>query len=288
MLNRYRCAYWNMPTARDWPLFPFWQEEAEVEGTRISGRMSADYLICAAVRSGEIAYRAGDREYRLERGMILLIPPGLPYSFRSSTGYVKNVLELKGTHLSSMLTTLGLGRAHLLKTEKFEEIVGEMEEIGRLLERRDGEDIPLLMGKTYALLHRFALLAAAERSGEEQLLSAALSLLESRLGEAVSMAEFARRLAVGERTLERLVRKHLGATPRQYRNRCRIGRAKYLLLGTELSVKEIAFRLGYCNPFYFSAEFRRETGYSPQAYRRDFFSRYSVPDIPDPAALPGG
>ncbi|MGN1365375.1 MAG: helix-turn-helix domain-containing protein [Victivallis vadensis] len=35
-----------------------------------------------------------------------------------------------------------------------------------------------------------------------------------------------------------------------------------------MSVKEIAYRLGYCNQFYFSEEFKRITGRTPTEYRR--------------------
>ena len=34
-----------------------------------------------------------------------------------------------------------------------------------------------------------------------------------------------------------------------------------------MSIKEIAYRLGYCNQFYFAEEFRHVTGRSPSAYR---------------------
>ena len=48
----------------------------------------------------------------------------------------------------------------------------------------------------------------------------------------------------------------------------RIG-AEELLMQTTLPVKEIAFRLGYQKPLYFSAEFRRLRGISPGNFRND-------------------
>ena len=38
---------------------------------------------------------------------------------------------------------------------------------------------------------------------------------------------------------------------------------------TTLPIKEIAFRLGYTKPLYFSAEFRRLRGISPGSFRND-------------------
>ena len=37
---------------------------------------------------------------------------------------------------------------------------------------------------------------------------------------------------------------------------------------TDLSVKEISERLGYCDQLYFSAAFRKRAGYPPTVYRR--------------------
>lgn len=45
--------------------------------------------------------------------------------------------------------------------------------------------------------------------------------------------------------------------------------ARRLLGFTPLSVKEIAARLGYADPFHFSRAFKGATGLSPQAYRED-------------------
>ena len=48
--------------------------------------------------------------------------------------------------------------------------------------------------------------------------------------------------------------------------------AKNLLESTQLPVKEIAGRVGYNDPLYFSTVFRNYTGMNPRAYRK-----FSVP-----------
>ena len=53
----------------------------------------------------------------------------------------------------------------------------------------------------------------------------------------------------------------------QYRSQRRIERAIYFLQTPGITMKEIAYRLGYCNQFYFSEEFKRITGKTPTAYR---------------------
>lgn len=71
--------------------------------------------------------------------------------------------------------------------------------------------------------------------------------------------------------LEKLFKRKFRMTPGEYRQNCRVEQAKYLLKHTENSLKEIAYQLGYCNPYYFSSEFRRMTGFSPSSFRKTNF-----------------
>ena len=66
----------------------------------------------------------------------------------------------------------------------------------------------------------------------------------------------------------RLFRARLSITPNRYRIERKMARAQYLLTHTDLSIKEIAFSLGYCNQLYFSQEFHRITGHSPSKARQ--------------------
>jgi transcriptional regulator GlxA family with amidase domain len=47
----------------------------------------------------------------------------------------------------------------------------------------------------------------------------------------------------------------------------RIGRARELLLGTNLSVKQIAYALRFASPYHFSKIFKKKTGMAPQQWR---------------------
>ena len=61
----------------------------------------------------------------------------------------------------------------------------------------------------------------------------------------------------------RLFRKHLQTTPVGYINRTKVLHAIDLLRNTELSVKEIAYELGFEDPNYFSRLFKKEEKMSP-------------------------
>lgn len=56
-------------------------------------------------------------------------------------------------------------------------------------------------------------------------------------------------------------------TPNVYLTRLRMEKAQLLLRETDLKIREVAARLGYDDPFYFSNVFKKYTGISPTQYR---------------------
>ena len=61
----------------------------------------------------------------------------------------------------------------------------------------------------------------------------------------------------------RLFREATGETVKSYVERVRLTKAKALLSGTELPLKEISARLGFASPSGFSVAFRRLAGETP-------------------------
>ncbi len=64
-----------------------------------------------------------------------------------------------------------------------------------------------------------------------------------------------------------LFKEHTGETFVEYLTRIRMEKAKELLVNTQLKTYEIASRVGFGDPQYFSVIFKRSTGMSPKEYR---------------------
>ncbi len=64
-----------------------------------------------------------------------------------------------------------------------------------------------------------------------------------------------------------LIKKETGRKPKDHINDFVIEKAKNLLLGTEQSISEIAYELGFNYPHYFTRLFKSKTGQTPVEYR---------------------
>lgn len=91
-----------------------------------------------------------------------------------------------------------------------------------------------------------------------------------RPADPLRLAAIARKVHVSEQHLCRLFKRSLGESPLHCAQLLRLEQAGTLLDCTELSVAEVAERLGYSSQFHFSRSFKQGYGLSPSAYRVAF------------------
>lgn len=91
--------------------------------------------------------------------------------------------------------------------------------------------------------------------------------IESRLDQPVRVAEIAAAVGLGPHRLTRLLKSTTGLSPHEFVTQIRIERARELLKSRDLTIAEIAFRLGFANQSHFTATFRKRLGTTPRKYR---------------------
>lgn len=97
---------------------------------------------------------------------------------------------------------------------------------------------------------------------DDPLIGPVIQALQHDLANRLSLAEWARRADVTERTLSRRWRQVLGISFNDWRQRQKLV-AGFSLLDTGLTVQDVAKRLGYNDTSAFIAMFRRLTGATP-------------------------
>jgi LacI family transcriptional regulator len=102
---------------------------------------------------------------------------------------------------------------------------------------------------------------------KDRIVARALRLMRENMGELRDAADIVRLTGIPRRTLEVKFRKLTGQTLAGELARARIQRARGLLSANDLSVKEIAYLVGFSEPRMLSIVFKRVAGELPTEYR---------------------
>ena len=87
--------------------------------------------------------------------------------------------------------------------------------------------------------------------------------LREHLGDPVSRLDLARKFELTPQHVNALFRKELGITPGEFLQRERVRHAAFLLKDEQMSVRDVAAAVGFCDQFYFSRVFKSIIGISP-------------------------
>lgn len=104
--------------------------------------------------------------------------------------------------------------------------------------------------------------------GSEPLLAAVFELIETRYHEPVSLRDVAAAVGLTPGHLTTVVGRRTGRTVQQWLTERRLREARRLLADTDLTVAEVARRVGYRDGGYFVRRFRTAHGVTPAAWRR--------------------
>ena len=110
----------------------------------------------------------------------------------------------------------------------------------------------------------------AEDLTETRLMGEIKEYLSRRVTSEVSLNEICRDFSISASFLKRLFRENEGCGAIDYFISRKIDRAKTLIREGRLNFSEIAERLGFSSPHYFSRLFKSRTGMTPSEYRSSF------------------
>lgn len=122
-----------------------------------------------------------------------------------------------------------------------------------------------LIGTMYALERNIELQSRSKMHVD--LINRARLCIREELESPLTIQEVAERLGMSYSNFRKLFKEHTGLSPATYQQDLRLQRAKELLTTTSMSIKEIAYRLHFDSPDYFSAKFKAKTGRKPTELR---------------------
>ncbi len=121
-----------------------------------------------------------------------------------------------------------------------------------------------------ALLSEQSLLNTARSASTEQIVESIVQYLRLNYAGEINFSQIAADFSFSASYLTKIFREYTGKPPIRYLIEYRVQIAKGLLMDTNLTVKEVAERTGFVDPFYFSKCFKSYCGFSPSQYKEQF------------------
>ena len=242
------------------------------------------YEILFCHSAADVEYLVGAERYRLQRGDVILIPPGIshrpllpeqmPEPYRRDVLWVSQELM---DHLERVIPTaarLHAQESRLLRTAGTRwEVLGEMFRTG--VREYEGQEMgweDIVLGNTIQLLVylRRAIQdrsAAPLQAEKPELLDQALAYIEAHLAEKITLSDIAKHLWVSQSTVTQTFRNKLGVSFYRCVTQRRLIAAKTLIIeGAPL--ESVGQKVGYSDYSSFYRAFKQEFGISPRQFRK--------------------
>jgi AraC-like DNA-binding protein len=272
MLNQ--CSFTRKPVeVNGITLCTIWNVEGDAQYDISAQKSKRDaMLFCPRSGKGSIVLRtlAG-------HGRIYLAKQGV-FEATGNTLLLFNFDQLERYHASAgfwrfwwfeFIATLPLHlpRCQLLHVATCAEDKQEFVEVCHRLRRETLEQKCLAAAGFLKMLYRWQANSAkgARRSAHQRAGPQIIDRMYDKLGDSWAVSEMAASVHMSVSGFRKAFHEVTGKAPKVFYDQVRLAMAEELLRQNQLSVSEVAARLGYCNPYHFSKIFRRQTGVPPSA-----------------------
>ena len=219
---------------------------------------------------GRLQARFGDTEAVLTPGCFVYISPHTPYRYsKQEDGEIHYLTtHFTGSEAVSILASAGI-RANIVYFAGLDARILEAFESMFSAYRNMPDHFPFLVDAHVRYI--LACLSADAQAGQAKRgrnLDASLRYIHSNLNAPVSVSELAAMEYLSPSRYRSVFKKEKGCSPQEYITRQKIQRACSLLADSPADIREIAEKCGYPDRLYFQRIFKKETGMTPAAYRR--------------------
>ena len=247
-------------------------------GKKGKGRVLNDFQLVYITEGSGLYWTHPQKSYKVEAGNMLVLLPGKWHNYfpLSETGWVEHWVSFNGKTAKSWLEKNMLSEKRLiLQPSVNEHLLVLFEELLNIAHTAPPYANQIQAGLAMQIVaHTFSLIQSQQDTiGKNGLsiIEEAKCHLHDHWNKEVDVKELAESLNVSYRHFRRLFKSSTGVPPQQYILNLRIIQAKKLLEGP-LTVKTIAYKTGFDDPYHFSRLFKQKTGMSPSEWRNSTFN----------------
>lgn len=240
------------------------------------GRELNEYQMLYLIEGEGLFKSAHQPETRIKEGDIYLVFPGEWHSYHplEDVGWKSYWIGFKGQNMDVRVKNGFLSPEkpiyHVgfndqivgLYRNAYEEAINEAAYSQQLL----AGIVNHLIGMMYSLERNISL---GLYKGHVEMINRARLRIREAVETNLTIQQIADEMGVSYSNFRKLFKEYAGISPSLYQQDLKLQRAKELLSTTDMSIKEIAYKLNFDSPDYFSAKFKIKTGRKPSELRRN-------------------
>ncbi len=230
-------------------------------------RENSEVFSIEMVLEGSMLFEQEGRSFRVMPGEVFLVQLDRQSEF--TTGPEKHchrlACSLKGNILNPILQSTGLSEQDVIQLQDAPDIESLLRRIFQEFKEKKPRFRRSASRLAYELLLKLA--DSIQHKNTSRIVSRSIELMEHHLSQTLSLKKLAALVGTSPTSLHREFQQQLQTSPINHFIHLKMETAKSLLLHTNLQIQEIAERVGYDNPLYFSAEFKKRVGISPRHFR---------------------
>lgn len=228
---------------------------------------------------GKGAVKSATEEWLIESGSIVLLPPGKEHTYCAFDDDPWDIFwaHFNGDSVNEYIPQEALqGNGFLVinktSTEDMQMLMSQFWQMIQALSAGFSYQSVFyssqVLGATLAYVSLQSVLPHDSYTMGNEYITKAVKYIYDHFEEKVSLSTLTEVLDVSKSYLSRIFRQTVGTSVNQFILDIKMKQACYYLKDTNLAVHQIASRLGYDDPYYFSRIFKKVVGSSPRVFRK--------------------
>ena len=229
--------------------------------TEASAKLMSSVLIVR--QAGRSVYTVGKKEYAVDAGNALFLPSGTEYTLDVEKYGICTVIELSLSNSASELAPCGF----FIEGDK--DISKSVLNLAHFWALKGPAYRSKCMSGVYDVITRISGIASYNSSlaGKYSLIHRSVKYIETNYADPDLYTPYLAEISgIGETYYRNIFIAVFNVPPTKYIQQYRVDKAKALLVDSELSVEEIALKVGFANSSYFCKVFKSVAGLTPSEY----------------------
>lgn len=244
-----------------------------VDNHRVVRKEPLQEQILIYCTDGEGWCKFGGKIHTIKKNHYFIIPAGSPHAYGNTAGkqwaiYWIHFNGIQSSRYSERLCDRRFGEAIPLIPRRelfylFHEIIVDLEN------GITPESCAYASARLWHQLGEIFYHRCFASDKDKNTIDKAIMFLKEKVEENLSLEEVSAHLHMSTTYFSRLFKKRIGQSPINYFILLKIQRGCQYLDFTSMTIRDVAFQIGYEDPYYFSRVFKRVMGMSPKNYRSE-------------------